>query len=272
MLCKNSLFYDLGNCISNCSNGVLINNNCKCSYDIKCELCTKESILLNKCITCNTEEGYYKKSNDKNNLLLLIECYNNNTISDDYYLNTTLNSYEPCYNTCMKCSKFGDKNNHNCDKCISSYSFLVDNKNNKNCYKECDYYYYFDSYKNYYCTEDNKCPPNFNKLIFEKKRCINNCNNDRDYKYEYQNGCYSQCPLNTIANENNVCILKESELKCPEDYPYEMIQDKKCVKECNITYLLNNICKINNPIAKVNSVNDIKNSIKDGTLDDILEK
>ena len=271
--CRDSLYLDLGNCVDSCIHGPLINdglNICKCSSDIKCEICSEFSTIINLCISCNIEEGYYPKSNDINNIFQFINCYNNETISDGYYLNISLNSYEPCYNTCSKCSYYGDNINNNCDECKIGYYF--NSNTSKNCY-QCNNYYYFDSSNNYHCTEGNYCPESYTKLIRSKRRCIDNCNNDNTYIYEYQNECYSNCPSKTGPNENNICIPIQTdlELKCPEEYPYEMINEKKCVQQCNITYLLNNICKINNPKAKESGINNIKESIKDGSIDDILK-
>ena len=144
--CKNELYIDLVNCVSDCINGVLINNiyKCKCTYDKKCEICSKESELVGQCISCNIDEGFYPKSDYNNTTLSFINCYNNETISDGYYLNKSLNLYEPCYNTCSKCSNFGDENNNNCDECKSGYSFINNYTNDKNCYRQCNYYYYID--------------------------------------------------------------------------------------------------------------------------------
>ena len=161
--CQDSLFFDLGNCVTSCNNGILISEvlkTCKCSLDIKCRICSKETYLsTGKCLSCNTEEEYYPKNNDEDNTLLLLNCYNNETISDGYYLNKTFFSYEPCYNTCEKCSGFGDENNNNCDECKSGYSFM---NNDKNCYQNCNYYFYFDSSQRYHCTEN--CPSGYKPI------------------------------------------------------------------------------------------------------------
>ena len=47
-----------------------------------------------------------------------------------------------------------------------------------------------------------KCPDEYNKLIKEKNKCIDECNKDNIYKYEYNNICYINCPNNTIKNES----------------------------------------------------------------------
>ena len=50
-----------------------------------------------------------------------------------------------------------------------------------------------------------------------------------------------------------------------------MVNKKICIKQCNATDLLSNICKINNPIAKNSGASNIKDSITDGSLNDILD-
>ena len=269
--CNEPLYLEMGNCVMNCTNGILtnqINKECKCSLDIKCNSCLRESVMINKCLSCNEDEGYYQKYNDTNNYLLLINCYNKETIDDGYYLDKNLNMFIPCFRTCSKCSKAGDENNNNCEECKSGYSF---NNITKNCEEKCNYYYYFDNKNKYHCTDGNNCPSNYNKLIEKKKRCIDDCNKDDTYKYEYGNQCHLNCPVNTIPNENNICITEQTELVCPEEYPYELVNKKICIKQCNATDLLSNICKINNPIAKNSGASNIKDSITDGSLNDILE-
>ena len=73
--------------------------------------------------------------------------------------------------------------------CKSSYCFKIDN----NYYQECQFYYYFDIDNKYYCTQDSRCPDNYNKLIKDIKKCVSNCSNDNKYKYEYNNTCYEKC-------------------------------------------------------------------------------
>jgi hypothetical protein len=67
-ICKDedTIYFDLGNCTSNCINGFFINDSsvktCKCTNNKKCYYCSKESIELGLCDQCN--EGYFKKKND----------------------------------------------------------------------------------------------------------------------------------------------------------------------------------------------------------------
>ena len=47
------------------------------------------------------------------------------------------------------------------------------------------------------------CPEEYNKLIKEKNMCIDDCQKDDIYKYEYNNICYKNYPIETITNEIN---------------------------------------------------------------------
>ena len=70
---------------------------------------------------------------------------------------------------------------------------------------------YFDERGNYFCTESNKCPINFNKLIENEDKCIDKCINDDIYLLEYENKCVSECPQFTY-NDNNICEIDLKEI------------------------------------------------------------
>ena len=124
------------------------------------------------------------------------------TIPKNFYYDSTNEIYKQCFNTCESCYGQGDDINNNCLKCKNGFSFINESlSNNSNCYKICDYYYYFDDNKRHFCTKNNSCPENYNKLIIKKNKCINKCKNDDLYKYEYNNICYDKCPNGTITNE-----------------------------------------------------------------------
>ena len=94
------------------------------------------------------------------------------TIPENFYFDSNDNIYKNCYDTCKTCSGSGNETNHNCNECKSNYTFIYDSLNDKNCFKICKYYYYFDEENKYHCTENEQCPENYNKLIEEKKQCL----------------------------------------------------------------------------------------------------
>ena len=84
-------------------------------------------------------------------------------VPENFYFDLSESIYKECYKTCKKCSQQGDIESNNCDQCIDNYIFINESFINKNnCFQKCDYYYYFDSNKQYNCTNKNSCPDNFN--------------------------------------------------------------------------------------------------------------
>ena len=114
LTCKeesNNNFFDLGNCSSNCSLGYYTIDTtliCKCSKDIKCGICTEESLQNNLCVTCNKEGNYYPKNDEEIRSDSFINCYKN---LEEYYLKNE--SFYPCYSTCQSCVEGGNENDNN---------------------------------------------------------------------------------------------------------------------------------------------------------------
>ena len=188
--------YDKTECIDNITSGYYCNDTDQMTIDKchdNCKTCEQKGTNENNlCKSCNIENGYYPKKDDSINSFF--NCFNEDTISDGYYLNTITEQYEPCEQNCKKC------NINRCIECKSEYDFKNDFPNDNNCYKKCTYNYYFNN-SVYYCTENNNCPEEYNLLIIDKKRCIDDCSKDNEYKYQYDNNCTKNCPQNTETNE-----------------------------------------------------------------------
>ena len=161
------------------------------------EECKNDNIYINEFNnTCYIKcpYGSYLKEDSQEKI-----CYD--IIPDGYYLDNDL--YKKCYLTCNKCNIGGNKLNHNCLECKDNFIFRKNNLNITNCYEKYDNNYYFDKFNEYKCTKDDKCPDEYNKLILNDKKCIDDCSNDDKYKYNYKNKCYHKCPSGTIINETN---------------------------------------------------------------------
>ena len=144
----------------------------------------------------------------------------------------------------IKCLFPGDKKNHNCLECKTNYTFKDEFLNDTNCYEICPYLYYFDYDKNYYCTNTSECPKEiFNKKISEKNKCVDSCEKDDKYKYEFKKKCYEICPFNTTT-KNFYC-----KVNCPLDFPYEIIETQECVANCSLSDISKKICILNNKNA-----------------------
>ena len=76
-------------------------------------------------------------------------------------------------------------------------------------------------------TIQNKCANN-TKYIPEKNTCINHCDNDGKYKFEFNDICYEHCPENTIESKLN-------KYHCEQKY----------VGNCTINNMFKNKCSSN---------------------------
>ena len=158
------------------------------------------SITFNLCETCGKN---YSQLYDNNSL------YNNSEINCTKQIS--------CYYSCKSCDKEGNITYHNCIECNDNYNYILNISNHFNCYNICEYYYYTDINSNKtYCTQNYTCPENYNKLIINKKECINYCSKDLKYIYEYNNICYDsychpdcqECFGSYSFNNTNCSICK----------------------------------------------------------------
>ena len=212
---------------------------CSCK-DEKCSLCSNSSLQYDQCISCN--DNYYPILSDTSNIYSYINCYQN---PEGYYLDINESFYKKCYFSCETCIIKGDEENHNCITCDNNYKYElnINNSNYINCYEKCDYYFYFNKseYK-FYCTSLSICPNEYNKLKTDSKECIEDCKMDSTYKYEFKNKCYPICPDGTEISKTKEYYCN---VKCPKQYPFEIVNTQECVKNCSINERKNKICITN---------------------------
>ena len=165
--------------------------------------------------------------NDLTNFGQYINCYKQ---LKGYYLNNGL--YKKCYDACETCDIQGDNITHNCLECNINFSFGINTNNHKNCYKNCNHYYYFDGENNYQCTLNLTCPNGYSKSNQNTKECIKD-----DYKLE----------TSQILNEKYPQI-KESISYILDKQETEIITMiiKKLYKAEDIKELIQNIKKYEN--------------------------
>ena len=159
--------------------------------------------------------------------------------------------YKQCFNSCKTCDIEGNINKHNCKICKDNFNFEMPYENYKNCYEICENYYYYDEINNISkCTKTPECPIDYNKLILEEKKCIDYFGKNFNYKYEFQNRCYINCPNNSTVR-TNITFLGFFYDKyfckpiCNELNPFEIIKSQSCVKNCDIKLLNEHLCEIN---------------------------
>ena len=109
--------------------------------------------------------------NDASNRGEYINCYNE--VPTGYYFDENDLIYKKCYSTCQTCDINGDNIYHNCTRCKNEFNFEIKSGEYKNCYEQCDYYYYFDNINHdYHCTTNDSCPDEYPKLVPDEKQCI----------------------------------------------------------------------------------------------------
>ena len=190
-----------------------------CSSLEKCEECNQESLGQNLCIKCNQEKKYYYLNNYPSEpRKQYIDCVNSKTKPPKFYFNEINLSYEPCFSTCSSCEYGGNYLINNCSSCDGiNYIKNPEDENSSNCVIKCRYLYYIE-HNIYSCTEVPFCPEHFNYIIKNISKCTNNCKQEKEYKYLYNNECFKQCPNKTKDDDyickdiiSNECLLTESE-------------------------------------------------------------
>ena len=224
--CQHGTYYDSINSVKKC----------KCQLD-KCLLCANIEPVKDLCISCN--KYYYPMENDPSNIGTYINCYNN---LEGYYLDKSDENhyiYKLCFERCKSCEIGGDVLNHNCIECNSNYSFGISKNNYTNCYINCSYYYFFDDYGNYHCTDDFSCPQNFSKLQVDRRECKKHYGLDKTNEYEFLNKSYEYYP-----KESTEFINREhySEVICNEENPFIIVKTQVCVDFCDIDAILSKSC------------------------------
>ena len=201
---KNYLFGNdsISICLEPCSND--INKKANIFYDGCIKSCLKNGFeyeYKNICYHECPKDTYSLFYDEKYNINNSKECFEQ--ISQGYYLDKNEKNYKKCYKFCKSCYGEGNETYNNCIECKDNFTFHNNSDDIKNCYPICNNYYYFDKLNIYHCTENLNCPEEYNKLILAKKKCIENCQKDDIYKYEYNNNCYKECPDKCLINETS---------------------------------------------------------------------
>jgi len=121
------------------------------------------------------------------------------------------------------------------------------------------------------CSSDWKSKKK--KIVDSKNICIDKCQYDDTYKYEYEFYCYEKCPKGTHSTKENLYICEKNIYECIAKYPFVSVKNKSCLEECSCHDFFYDICTINN-LNNRNQTNLIDNIIKcimGGLLDHLLE-
>ena len=63
------------------------------------------------------------------------------------------------------------------------------------------------------CISELDCPSGYSKLIEDRNKCIQRCDLDNQYKYEYENKCYDKRPEGTEESKTTA-LLCEKKIIC----------------------------------------------------------
>ena len=237
-----NIFYE------NCPIGTY-NDNYNCiDCDEKCFSCSKDSSEQELCLSCNRSGNYYEKyNNELNQDTSFIDCFKS---PKGFYLDSSDLPYKHCYNSCESCNIAGNEGNHNCIECSDQYKYELKLNDYFNCYSKCPHYFYIEENEDnikYKCTSISECPYEYYKLVPELGKCIDKCEKEEYYKYEYRNQCLNDCPegtkkINFTLGNNKTFFCK---VICEEEKPFEIINEQKCVKYCTVEQLNRNLCILN---------------------------
>ena len=157
--------------------------------------------LFNDCLKLEfiyLENSYFNESKAGvifNSILdNLVICGINIEFENTFSNNILINCAEQIYqnNQIIKCysNNLSVINKYSCKMCGESFHQLYNDKNNVNskinCYESledyCDFNYYYNIVSDlFFCTEEENCPENYNKLIEDKNQCIDECEKDSIY-------------------------------------------------------------------------------------------
>ena len=180
----------------------------KCNYYIgNCDTCNQ----TDKCLSCIKQYGLYSDRS---------RCVN--VSDDDYYKNSTDNSYYFCNRSIAHCEKCSGSNN--CKKCSNNYIRLNSNFSACHSIDEIDFSKYYINPKdenNYiecsnslsnclYCNSSEKCDLCQNGFIFLNdnfKRCYNKSSTDLSKCFTMDNLTYYSCENDNYKNYSQCFIL-----------------------------------------------------------------
>ena len=123
-------------------------------------------------------------------------------------------------------------------------------------------------------SKKEECPIN-KYFLKSQKKCVDNCYSYPPFIYIYKDECVEKCPSDSNYSKNHICIIEdicEFYEECPKQYPYILLENKKCIKKCEPVDFFNNICKIQNNKPEVvnDMINKIKKSLLEGPLNSLV--
>ena len=216
-------------------------------------------------------ELYY--SSDNNSSFYKLDL---NKLNDNCFLKTPI----------IKCSFYSIESilNDKCILCESDYGYFPINDNSN----------YFVN-----CSKSNEKNNTKNESTYEieySSNYINNTINNQIINTIYnnlsiinkttENNNFNTTEIDNVNTDDNNIIYNINnstenveifqKIVCPEEKPYELIETQKCIENCSISDMFNNICKINykeeNKTKKEDLGKKIIEEILNGNLGDLIEQ
>ena len=189
--------------ITNNCNDICFQKNIKIGYDkTNCVTSCKEigysHEYLNICYKECPEYTHAIKAENSNDVLICLDKK-----PEGYFLDTD-GYYKKCYKSCKLCDGKSGEIEHNCTTCKPDYYFFDDSFYKNNCYKKCPNNYYYDDNNTYHCSDN--CSGIYNNLIINSNKCIDDCEKESVYKYEYDNICYEECHNGINSEKEGICL------------------------------------------------------------------
>jgi len=267
--------YHLKNGTKNCYNdtileyGYYLSKNDSFYYpcSIQCLTCSEK----NKCIKCNTKDGYYSIYEEE----LENNCYNNNTIEKGYFLDNQTYPYKwrKCYEKCDTCNLIGNETNMNCISCNKNLEedlFLTEEGN-------CVYFCPNGTFQfNLNLTCLKSCPQNY-EINEEKNECVKitvkQTSSSSDFKNIFLNNITSFLNSPSVINGSDfiAAVLSSDDIDPEEQLKkgISAIDLGNCTQEIKDFY---NLSKdesfiILNMESKKNETKDEENNKNDKSFD-----
>ena len=231
----------------------------KAQCDEKCLICNEESKLLDKCIFCDSNIGYYPVM-ESGGREEYYECHKIDERVERLYFSNRDKAFLPCYETCRHCNELGDINNHKCTQCDYNLVKKPGTKSSAttfNCVTSCSYSYYYTESGQYKCTNTPVCPQDKNIYIEEKQKCVSSCKEEAPFIYLFNGNCVEECPTNYMPDDvNNLCKpynVEQCSLSSKTEslatlYSASMLNSyAKGYKDEYLSYSKNHITRVSNP-------------------------
>ena len=138
--------------------------------------------------------------------------------------------------------------------CDNNNELNINQNEDYNCYPK-PYNIIFDNNKNYKCLYNNNCPNNYKYIIEQKNQCVYNCKQYPGFSYEFRKKCYNQCPMDITElsqEKENYC-----DIKCPKEFPFELIEIQQCFNNCTLLQMDDKLCKLNFKSNNKTEINEI---------------